>query len=171
MIISIRNVTKMYRVYADLRDRLKEYLCHVFRGFMKVKDHEFARAFWALRGISFEVKKGESIGIILGSTQKEIDAKFDEVEAFAEIGSFIDRPIKTYSRGMMVGLDFAVQTVIEPDILIVDEALSAGDFFFAQKCATRMRELRERGTTLLYVPHDMSLVRDLCERAVYLRQG
>jgi lipopolysaccharide transport system ATP-binding protein len=108
---------------------------------------------------------------ILGLTQKETDVKFDEIEAFAEIGSFIDRPVKTYSSGMMVRLAFAVQTVLEPDILIVDEVLSVGDFFFAQRCAARMRELRERGTTLLFVSHDMSVVRDLCERAVYLRQG
>ena len=228
MVISIRNVSKMYRIYADPRDRLKEYLRNAFRGFMKGNNHQLAREFWALRDICFDVEKGESIGIIgrngagkstllqiiagtlqptagyarvdgnvaallelgtgfnpeftgranvyinaaiLGLTPKETDAKFDEIEAFAEIGSFIDQPVKTYSSGMMVRLAFAVQTVIEPDILIVDEALSVGDFFFAQKCAARMRELRERGTTLLFVSHDMSVVRDLCERAVYLRQG
>ncbi|MCI0418226.1 MAG: ABC transporter ATP-binding protein, partial [Acidobacteria bacterium] len=95
---------------------------------------------------------------LLGMTKKQTDARFDEIASFAEIGDFIDQPVKTYSSGMVIRLAFAVQTAIEPEILIIDEALSVGDFFFQQKCARRMRELREKGTTLLFVSHDMAVV-------------
>ena len=108
---------------------------------------------------------------LLGLTKKQTDARFEDIARFAEIGQFIDQPVKTYSSGMLVRLAFAVQTAIEPEVLIIDEALSVGDFFFQQKCARRMRELREKGTTLLFVSHDMSVVRDLCQRAVYLNKG
>ncbi|MCI0626705.1 MAG: ABC transporter ATP-binding protein [Acidobacteria bacterium] len=108
---------------------------------------------------------------LLGMTKKQTDARFDEIASFAEIGDFIDQPVKTYSSGMVIRLAFAVQTAIEPEILIIDEALSVGDFFFQQKCARRMRELREKGTTLLFVSHDMAVVRDLCQQVVYLRKG
>jgi len=108
---------------------------------------------------------------LLGLSKKQTDARFDEIASFAEIGEFIDQPVKTYSSGMVIRLAFAVQTAIEPEILIIDEALSVGDFFFQQKCARRMRELRERGTTLLFVSHDMGVVRDLCQQVVYLQKG
>ncbi|MGH9428706.1 MAG: polysaccharide ABC transporter ATP-binding protein, partial [Terriglobia bacterium] len=108
---------------------------------------------------------------LLGLSRKQTDACFEEIARFAEIGQFIDQPVKTYSSGMVIRLAFAVQTAIEPEVLIIDEALSVGDFFFQQKCAKRMRELREKGTTLLFVSHDMSVVRDLCQRAAYLRKG
>jgi lipopolysaccharide transport system ATP-binding protein len=110
-------------------------------------------------------------GIILGATPEQMRAKTAEIEDFAEIGEFIDQPVKTYSSGMLLRLAFAVQISLVPDILIVDEALSVGDVFFAQKCTRRMKELQARGTTLLFVSHDMALIRDLCERAIYLRQG
>lgn len=110
-------------------------------------------------------------GAILGFSAKEMDTRFEAIAAFADIGDFIEQPVKIYSSGMMVRLAFAVQTAVEPDILIVDEALSVGDFFFQQKCAVRMRALRERGTTLLFVSHDLATVRDLCQHAVYLRKG
>ena len=108
---------------------------------------------------------------IMGLTKKEIDARYKKIVTFADIGSFIDQPVKTYSSGMMVRLAFAVQMSVEPEILIIDEALSVGDFFFQQKCTQRLRELREKGTTLLFVSHDMGIVRDLCDQAVYLRHG
>jgi len=108
---------------------------------------------------------------ILGLTRNQTENRFDDIARFADIGDFLDQPVKTYSSGMMVRLAFAVQTAVEPEILIIDEALSVGDFFFSQKCAARMRQLRERGTTLLFVSHDMSSVRDLCEQAVYLKRG
>lgn len=110
-------------------------------------------------------------GLLLGLSRGEILDRFSEIEEFAEIGDAIDRPVKTYSSGMMMRLAFSVQVLCDPDILIVDEALSVGDFFFQQKCFNRLREMREKGVTLLFVSHDMGTVRDLCQRAVYLRHG
>jgi lipopolysaccharide transport system ATP-binding protein len=110
-------------------------------------------------------------GLILGLSRKEIMSRFHEIEAFAEIGTAIDRPVKTYSSGMMMRLAFAVQVLCSPDILIVDEALSVGDFFFQQKCLSFIRKLREDGVTLLFVSHDMGVVRDLCSRVLYLQKG
>jgi lipopolysaccharide transport system ATP-binding protein len=110
-------------------------------------------------------------GLMLGLPRREILARFDEIADFAEIGDAIDRPVKTYSSGMLMRLAFAVQVLTDPDILIVDEALSVGDFFFQQKCYARIRALCERGVTLVFVSHDMAAVRDLCKRAVLLREG
>jgi lipopolysaccharide transport system ATP-binding protein len=110
-------------------------------------------------------------GRLLGLSKPEIEANFDRIAAFADIGDFLDQPVKTYSSGMLVRLAFAVQAHLSPDILIVDEALSVGDIFFQQKCARRLNELRERGTTLLFVSHDMATVRNLCSRAIYLKHG
>jgi lipopolysaccharide transport system ATP-binding protein len=110
-------------------------------------------------------------GLLLGLTRAEIERRYDEIVAFADIGDVLDRPVKTYSSGMLVRLAFAVQVALEPDILIVDEALSVGDYFFQQKCFGRLRQMRENGLTLLFVSHDMGTVRDLCSSAVYLKQG
>jgi lipopolysaccharide transport system ATP-binding protein len=110
-------------------------------------------------------------GLLLGFPREEILRRFDEIAAFAEIGDAIDRPVKTYSSGMMMRLAFAVQVLADPDVLIVDEALSVGDFFFQQKCFSHIRGLVERGVTLLFVSHDLRTVRDLCSRALYLREG
>lgn len=110
-------------------------------------------------------------GLLLGLSKQEIRARFAEIAAFADIGDVLDRPVSTYSSGMVVRLAFAVQAALDPDILIVDEALSVGDFFFQQKCATLIKKLRDRGVTLLFVSHDMALVRDLCTRALLLEAG
>lgn len=110
-------------------------------------------------------------GLLLGLSKQEIRARFAEIAAFADIGDVLDRPVSTYSSGMVVRLAFAVQVALDPDILIVDEALSVGDFFFQQKCATLIKKLRDRGVTLLFVSHDMALVRDLCTRALLLEAG
>jgi len=187
-----------------------------------------AKAYWALRGITLQVAKGESIGIIgrngsgkstllqlitgtlaptegqvelqgnvgallelgagfdpaltgrqnvflngllSGQTREAIAARLADIEVFAELGEFFDQPIKEYSSGMVVRLAFAIQTAFVPEVLIVDEALSVGDFFFQQKCLRRIRELKAQGTTLLFVSHDMGVVRDLCDRVLYLRRG
>lgn len=108
---------------------------------------------------------------VLGLTRREAQERFDAIAAFADIGEFIDQPVKTYSSGMAVRLAFAVQTAVEPDLLIVDEALAVGDIFFQQKCLARMRELRDKGVAVLFVSHDMGLVRDLTQRTCYLRNG
>lgn len=110
-------------------------------------------------------------GLLVGLARGEILARFGEIAAFAEIGDAIDRPVKTYSNGMLMRLAFAVQALSDPDILVIDEALSVGDFFFQQKCFAHIRRLHERGATLLFVSHDMRSVRDVCTRAVYLREG
>lgn len=110
-------------------------------------------------------------GLLLGLNREEILGRFDEIEAFAEIGAAIDRPVKTYSSGMMMRLAFAVQVLCDPDILIIDEALSVGDFFFQQKCLSYIRGLCARGVTLLFVSHDMQTVRDLCKKGLYLKKG
>lgn len=110
-------------------------------------------------------------GMLLGLSKGDILSRFDEIEAFAEIGAAIDHPVKTYSSGMMMRLAFAVQVLCDPDILIIDEALSVGDFFFQQKCLNYIRELSAKGVTLLFVSHDMGVVRDLCSRVVYLLSG
>lgn len=110
-------------------------------------------------------------GLLLGLTRAEVERRYDEIVSFADIGNVLARPVKTYSSGMLVRLAFAVQVALEPDILIVDEALSVGDYFFQQKCFGRLRQMREKGLTLLFVSHDMGTVRDLCSTAVYLKQG
>ena len=110
-------------------------------------------------------------GLLLGLSKREIRDRFDEIVAFADIGDVLDRPVSTYSSGMLVRLAFSVQVALDPDILIVDEALSVGDFFFQQKCAALIKSLRDRGVTLLFVSHDMSMVRDVCTRALLLNRG
>ncbi len=108
---------------------------------------------------------------LLGLSRTETEACFDRIAAFADIGDFLEQPVKTYSSGMVVRLAFAVQTVVEPDVLIVDEALSVGDVFFQQRCFRRLHELREQGTTLLFVSHDLGTVQNLCGRALLLSRG
>lgn len=110
-------------------------------------------------------------GQVLGLSQQEILNKFDSIAAFAEIGSFIDRPVKTYSSGMVVRLAFAVVANIDPTILIVDEALAVGDAKFQARCMKRIRQLKDRGVTVLFVSHDASSVKMLCNRAVLMNCG
>lgn len=110
-------------------------------------------------------------GMILGLSQKEILERFDDIAAFADIGEFLDQPVKTYSSGMMLRLAFAVQTQIKPDILIVDEALSVGDALFQKRCFQQMESLRNDGCTLLFVSHDQESIRTLTNHALLLRDG
>lgn len=110
-------------------------------------------------------------GAILGITRAEMEAKFAEIIAFADIGAFIEQPVKTYSTGMMMRVAFAVAISVEPDILIIDEALSVGDILFQQKCSRRLHELVARGVTLLVVTHDLSFVLNMCQRALWLDRG
>lgn len=110
-------------------------------------------------------------GSIFGLGREEMDAKFEEIAAFAEIGDFIDQPVKIYSSGMMIRLAFSVGLAVRPDILIIDEALSVGDVFFQQKCFKRLHEILGTGVTLLFVSHDMEAVRNLCEQVLLLDHG
>ena len=110
-------------------------------------------------------------GVVSGLRRAEVAALFDAIVAFAEIGPFIDQPLRTYSAGMQVRLAFAVAVHVDPEVLIVDEALAVGDSHFQQKCLERLDGFRTAGKTLLLVAHDMSLVRSFCDRAIWLRQG
>ena len=110
-------------------------------------------------------------GCVLGHSEKFMREHFDEIVEFAEIGEFLDSPLKNYSSGMKARLGFSVATMVKPDILIVDEVLAVGDYKFQQKCMNRMRELLSGGTTLLFVSHNIEQVRTLCDHAVWLDHG
>lgn len=110
-------------------------------------------------------------GAILGIGRQAMDQKYPEIEQFADIGTFIDQPVKTYSTGMVMRVAFAVAVAVEPDVLIIDEALSVGDILFQQKCNRRLRELLASGVTLLVVTHDVSFVLNMCHRAMWLDKG
>jgi ABC-type polysaccharide/polyol phosphate transport system ATPase subunit len=218
--ISVRGLSKMYRIYDRPEDRLKHML---WRG-----RRRYGHEFWALRDVAFEVAKGETIGIvgrngsgkstllqiiagtltpttgdvwvsgrvtallelgsgfnpeftgrenvflngaILGISREEMAAHIDDIIAFADIGEFIDQPVKIYSSGMVVRLAFAVQACLTPDILIVDEALSVGDMYFQTKCMAKIAELRKRGTSILFVSHAIDTVKAVCSRAILLDHG
>ncbi|PWE19130.1 ABC transporter ATP-binding protein [Aliarcobacter skirrowii] len=218
--IKVQNLTKTYKLYDKPIDRLKESL-HP----LKKKYH---KDFYALNNVSFEIKKGETVGIIgkngsgkstllkiitgvltptsgrvsihgkisailelgagfnpemtgleniylntsiNGMNKAQTDKKIDEIVAFAELGEFIHQPIKTYSSGMKARLAFAVSINVEPDILIVDEALSVGDMNFQAKCMFKMNQIMKEGTTILFVSHSIDSVKKLCKKAIYLENG
>jgi lipopolysaccharide transport system ATP-binding protein len=218
--IQVRGVGKMYRIYDRPQDRLKQML---WRG-RRMYGHEF----WALRDISFDVHKGDTVGIIgrngsgkstllqiiagtlaptegeiavhgrvaallelgsgfnpeftgrenvflngaiLGFSREEMALYFDDIVAFADIGEFIDQPVKLYSSGMVVRLAFAVQAFVPKEVLIVDEALAVGDIFFQAKCMAQMRRLLDNGVTVLFVNHETGAVKSLCRRALLLDHG
>ena len=226
--IRVQNLSKCYQIYDTPRDRLKQFVLPHLRRVMGKSPKQYFGEFWALKDISFEIQKGETVGIIgrngsgkstllqmicgtlnptsgtiqtngriaallelgsgfnpeftgrenvymnaalLGLGQEEIDARFDDIAAFADIGSFIEQPVKTYSSGMFVRLAFAVNIISEPDIMIVDEALAVGDMNFQAKCMTALTRIQESGSTILFVSHDVGAVKSLCSRGVYLEQG
>ena len=218
--IDVRDVTKIYKLYDKPIDRLKESLNPLHRN--------YHRDFYALNHLSFEVKKGETVGIIgtngsgkstilkiitgvltpttgtvqvdgvisallelgagfnmdytgieniymngtmMGFSRKEMDEKLQDILDFADIGDFVYQPVKTYSSGMFVRLAFALAINVDPEILIVDEALSVGDVFFQAKCYRRMEEIRKSGTTILMVTHDMGSIIKYCDKVVLLNRG
>ena len=220
IVISIKNLTKTYKLYTNHADRVKE----TFNPFRKKYHHPFN----ALTNVSFNVKRGEMLGIIgqngsgkstllqiicgilqptsgsieingrvsallelgagfnleftgrqnvyvnsaiLGLKHEEIEARFDDIVTFAEIGNFIDQPVKTYSSGMYVRLAFAVAINVDADILIVDEALAVGDEIFQRKCFSHIEEIQKKGTTILFVSHSAPTVVELCNKAILLDQG
>ncbi len=218
--IRVNEVTKTYKLYDTHADRVKEAF-HPLR-------KKYHRPFNALTDVSFDVNKGETLGIIgrngsgkstllqiicgilqptsgsvevngrvsallelgagfnpeftgrqnvyingsiLGLAHEEIETRFDEIAAFADIGDFIDQPVKSYSSGMVVRLAFAVAISIEPDILIVDEALSVGDEAFQRKCFARIKQIQEKGGTILFVSHGAGTIVELCNKALLIDQG
>ncbi|MCE5230184.1 ABC transporter ATP-binding protein [bacterium] len=125
-------------------------------------------------GFNLEFTGWENVrlnGAILGLSQAEIENRLDAIAAFADIGDFINQPVKTYSTGMLVRLAFAVQVQVDPDILIIDEALAVGDVAFQSKCMSRMKKLIDRGVVIILVTHDVGAVRTLCNRAIWLDKG
>ena len=110
-------------------------------------------------------------GAVLGYSRKFVDECFDKIVDFAELWDFVDVPVKNYSSGMIARLGFSIATLVKADILIVDEVLAVGDYKFQQKCKSRMRELMEGGTTLMFVSHDAEQVRELCQKAIWLDHG
>jgi lipopolysaccharide transport system ATP-binding protein len=225
--IRVQNLSKCYHIYDNPRDRLKQFVLPGLQRLVGRSSKQYFREFWALKDVSFEIKKGETVGIIgrngggkstllqmicgtlnptsgsiqtngriaallelgsgfnpefsgrenvymnasvLGLSNDEIDARFDDIVAFADIGDFIEQPVKTYSSGMMVRLAFAVIAHVDADILIVDEALAVGDAVFVQKCNRFIRGFVEKGT-LLFVSHAMQSVLELCDRSIWLKYG
>ncbi len=219
--IRVNNVTKMYKLFEKNSDRVKDAL-----GLSGKK--KLYKDYYALKDVSFDIKKGETVGIIgvngagkstilkiitgvlnptegnveingrisallelgagfnmdytglqnvylngtmMGFTKEEVDARLDSILSFADIGDFINQPVKTYSSGMFVRLAFAVAINIDPEILIVDEALSVGDVFFQTKCFHKFEEFRKAGKTILFVSHDLGSIRRYCDRAILLDHG
>ena len=216
--IQVKHLDKMYKLYNKPSDRLKEALG------MKVP----VREHYALRDVSFDVKRGETVGIIgtngsgkstilkiitgvlnptggevtvdgrisallelgagfnmeytgienvylngtmMGFSKEEIDARLQDILDFADIGDFVHQPVKAYSSGMFVRLAFAVAINIDPEILIVDEALSVGDVFFQAKCYRKFEEFKKMGRTILFVSHDLSSISRYCDRVILLNKG
>lgn len=221
-VIKVKNVGMEFNLSQEKIDNLKEY-------FIKLLKRELLfQEFWALKDISFEVKKGDRVGIIglngagkstllkiisgimkptegaveingkivpllelgagfdknytgreniflngamLGYTKEFLEEKFDEIVEFSEIGKFIDVPIKNYSSGMKARLGFSIATMVEPEILVVDEVLSVGDAKFRKKSEERIMSLFNKGITVLFVSHSIHQVKRLCNKAIWLEKG
>lgn len=218
--ISVSNLSKRYEIYSKPSDRLAQFL--------SLKKKQYFKEFWALKNVSFDVRRGEAIGIlgrngsgkstllqiiagtlspsegtvstdgvlaallelgsgfnpefsgrenvylngaILGFTREQMDERFDKIANFADIGFHLDQPVKTYSSGMAVRLAFAVQACVEPQILIVDEALSVGDEKFQRKCFDYIEKLREDGCSILLVTHSTATVEKFCQKGILMHQG
>jgi len=218
--IEARGLGKRFSLFEQPSDRLKQLLWGRYK--------QYSRDFWALQDVSFDIQRGEVVGLvgrngagkstllqlvcgtlaptvgtlavrgrvaallelgagfspdfsglenvymnaaILGLSRAQVDARLDSILAFADIGQFIHQPVKTYSSGMFVRLAFAVATSVEPDILVIDEALSVGDGAFARKSFDRIMELKDRGATILFCSHAMYHVQALCSRALWLEGG
>ena len=225
--IRVEALNKCYHIYNKPQDRLKQFILPRIRCAIGKTPKQYFQEFWAIKDVSFEVKRGETFGIIgrngsgkstllqlicgilnptsgnidtkgriaallelgsgfnpefsgrenvymnaalLGLNRNEIDQRFSDIESFADIGEFMEQPVKTYSSGMFVRLAFAVIANVDADILVIDEALSVGDAVFTQKCMRFIRSFQEKGT-LLFVSHDMASVKNLCNSAIWLNSG
>jgi lipopolysaccharide transport system ATP-binding protein len=225
--ISVNGLSKRYEIYAQPADRLKQMILPRIGRLVGKDKLAYFNEFWALRGVTFDVRRGETVGIIgrngsgkstllqmvcgtlhptegamnvrgriaallelgagfnpeftgkenvylsgllYGISEGELRKRFQSIVDFADIGDFINQPVKTYSSGMYVRLAFAVAAHVDADTLIIDEALSVGDVRFTQKCMRYLREFQKRGT-LLFVSHDTGAVTSLCSRAIWLDSG
>jgi len=226
--IKVENLSKCFHIYDQPFDRLKQIVLPRLQRLVGKKPKQYFREFQALNNVSFEILKGETVGIVgrngsgkstllqlicgtlnpssgkiqttgriaallelgtgfnpeftgreniymngavLGLSKDDIDQRLGDIEAFADIGDFITLPVKTYSSGMVLRLGFAISVCVDPDILVIDEALAVGDASFQFKCLERMRILTESGTTLLFVSHDIGMVQSFCKNAIYLQKG
>ena len=226
--IEVNSLGKCYHIYDNPRDRLKQFILPRVNTLLGRRSHDYYREFWALQDVSFQVRQGETVGIIgrngsgkstllqmicgtlnptggqlythgrisailelgsgfnpeftgrenvflngavLGLTREEIEERFDAIAAFADIGYFLEQPVKSYSSGMYVRLAFAVQAMVDPEIIVVDEALAVGDERFQRKCFSRLDELKAGGTSILFVSHSSASIVELCDYALLLEQG
>lgn len=226
--ISVKNVSKCYQIYTNPADRLRQSIIPRLQKAAGRRPTDYYSSFWALKGVSLDVFKGETVGIVgrngsgkssllqiicgtltptngdvtangriaallelgagfnpeftgrenvylnaavLGLSDEEVKARFDEIAAFADIGDFIERPTKTYSSGMLIRLAFAVAINVDPEILVIDEALSVGDELFQRKCFAKIEKIKERGATILFVSHSGGTVIELCDRAMLMDRG
>lgn len=238
IIVEAQGLTKIFRIWSSPRARLQHPLLNAIGAIFpfsrfglknpKHRSRDLYREFYAVRGISFQLRRGESLGVVgrngagkstllqmvvgtlaptmgkistrgrvsallelgsgfnpdftgreniylngavLGLTNREVDDLFEEIVEFADIGAFLDEPVKSYSSGMVVRLAFAVAVAVKPDLLIVDEALSVGDLFFQQKCFRKIREFQAQGVAVCLVTHDLAAMQNLCDRALLLHHG
>ena len=222
MIIRAENISMRYLMTYDRVNSLKEYVVRKVKGKLKYEE------FWALKNVSFEVQKGEVLGIIghngagkstllkvisgilkptegklevhgnivpmlelgsgfdtdltgreniflngaiLGYSEQYLKDRYDDIVAFSELGKFIEIPIRNYSSGMLMRLAFSIATVVQPEILIVDEILAVGDADFQAKSKARMMELMQGGATVLFVSHSLDQIREMCNRVLWLEHG
>jgi len=220
--IKAENISVRYLMAYDRVKSIKEYVVQLVKGQLRYEE------FWALKDISFEVKRGEVLGIIghngagkstllkvisgilkptegtvevkgtvvpmlelgsgfdfdltgrenvflngaiLGYSEEFLKGKYEEIVAFSELGQFIDVPLRNYSSGMVMRLAFSIATVVQPDILIVDEILAVGDAAFQEKSKARMLELMGGGTTVLFVSHSLDQIREMCDRVLWIEHG
>lgn len=228
VVISVEGLSKRYEIYTQPADRLKQMVMPRVQRAVRREARTYFHEFWALRDVSFDVRRGETVGIVgrngsgkstllqmicgtlnptlgqiavhgrvaallelgagfnpeftgrenvrlsgllYGLSEEELLSRYDAIIDFAEIGNFVEQPVKTYSSGMYVRLAFSVAINVSPDILVVDEALSVGDEAFQRKCFARIDALREAGTTVLFVSHAAATVIELCDRAILLDCG
>ncbi|WP_233843755.1 ABC transporter ATP-binding protein [Dyella sp. 2HG41-7] len=226
--VSVKGLSKRYDIYASPQDRLKQMVIPRLRKWLGRSSRSYFREFWALNDVSFDVRRGEAVGVIgrngsgkstllqivcgtleasngevrshgriaallelgagfnpeftgkenvflsglvYGIPEETLKRRYQEIVDFAEIGEHIDQPVKTYSSGMYVRLAFAVAAFCDPDVLIIDEALSVGDVYFQRKCFKRINELREGGCTLLFVTHSLDTLMQLCDRGIVIDRG
>jgi lipopolysaccharide transport system ATP-binding protein len=226
--ILLKDIRKSYQIYHQPKDRLKQAIFPKLNRLLGQSGRNYFSEFWALKGVSFEIRKGETVGIVgrngsgkstllqivcgtlnptagelwtsgriaallelgsgfnpeftgreniymnaalLGLDKEETDARYDDIVRFADIGDFLDQPVKTYSSGMAVRLAFSVAINADPEILIVDEALSVGDELFQRKCFARIEAIKKLGATILFVSHSGGTVIELCDRAILMDDG
>ncbi|AMG44375.1 ABC transporter ATP-binding protein [Achromobacter ruhlandii] len=226
--IHVHDLGKCYSIFAKPQDRLKQALFARGANLLGREVKTYSQDFWALSGVSFDVRKGETVGIVgrngsgkstllqmicgtvtpttgtvrthgrvaallelgagfnpeftgrenvflnaslLGLTHEQIDSRFDQIAGFADIGTFIESPVRKYSSGMFARLAFSVAVHTDPEILIVDEILAVGDAAFQRRCLKKFYDIRDAGCSILFVSHDQYQVKSICNRALYLSQG